>query len=437
MKAKYRYTMPLGFIGLMILGAALFMTPFAGGLNFMDAIFTACSAVCITGLTVIDPGVALTRFGQIVLMVLVSIGCVGIMTFGTFVLVLVGQRLSFAQEFSISNAYGVQGVKGLRGLVVWVVLSMLAIEGLGAWALNAELHDPFRACYYSVMAFCNAGFTMDTGGLAAFSNKPIFIVEMGVLIIVEGLGFMVIYNFCTIKFWRRSLIKQGRLSLHTRIVVWTTVAFVAAAFVAFLLCELGGSLVEFPAWRDKLAVSFFQAVTPRTSGFSVIPLESMHPATRFLSELLMFIGAAPGSAGGGIKITTFVVFIFTVHSYCRRRREVVISKRTIPPEIIREALIITFTFFFFIALTMAALLVTENGRPGLDFEKLLFESVSAVTTTGLAFTDATSALSTAGRVVVMVAMFVGRLGALTMVLMMSGDDAPETLRYPREDILVG
>ncbi len=437
MKAKYRYTMPLGFIGLMILGAALFMTPFAGGLNFMDAIFTACSAVCITGLTVIDPGVALTRFGQIVLMVLVSIGCVGIMTFGTFVLVLVGQRLSFAQEFSISNAYGVQGVKGLRGLVVWVVLSMLAIEGLGAWALNAALHDPFRACYYSVMAFCNAGFTMDTGGLAAFSNKPIFIVEMGVLIIVGGLGFMVIYNFCTIKFWRRSLIKQGRLSLHTRIVVWTTVAFVAAAFVAFLLCELGGSLVEFPAWRDKLAVSFFQAVTPRTSGFSVIPLESMHPATRFLSELMMFIGAAPGSAGGGIKITTFVVFIFTVHSYCRRRREVVISKRTIPPEIIREALIITFTFFFFIALTMAALLVTENGRPGLDFEKLLFESVSAVTTTGLAFTDATSALSTAGRVVVMVAMFVGRLGALTMVLMMSGDDAPETLRYPREDILVG
>ncbi len=437
MKAKYKYSIPLGFIGVMLIGAGLLTLPVAGGLGFFDAIFTACSAVCITGLTVIDPGVALTRFGQIVLMVLVSIGCVGIMTFGTFILVLAGQRLSFAQEFSVSNAYGVQGVKGLRGLVVWVVVSMLAIETLGAWALNAELNDPFRACYYSVMAFCNAGFTMDPGGLAAFSHKPLFIVEMGILIIIGGLGFMVLYNFCTIKFWRRSLIKQGRLSLHTRVVVWTTFAFVLAAFVAFILCEFCGSLATFPDWSDKLAVSFFQAVTPRTSGFTVIPLESMHPATRFLSELMMFIGAAPGSAGGGVKITTFVVFIFTVHSYCHRRREVVISKRTIPPEIIREALIITFTFFFFIALTMAALLITENGRVGLDFETLLFESVSAVTTTGLAFTDATSNLSAAGRIVIMVAMFVGRLGALTMVLMVAGDDAPETLRYPREDVLVG
>jgi len=316
------------------------------------------------------------------------------------------------------------------------VLSMLAIEGLGAWVLNAELDDPYRAWFYSVMAFCNAGFTMDPGGLAAFSDRPLFMVEMGLLIIVGGLGFMVIYNFCTIKFWRRSLIKQGRLSLHTRVVLWSTLAFVTAAFIIFLACEFTRSLADFP-WRDKLAIAFFQAVTPRTSGFSVVPLEAMHPVTRFFSEVLMFIGAAPGSAGGGIKITTFVVFLFTVHSYCHRRREVVLSKRTIPPETIREALIITFTFFFCIALTAAALLVTESGRSSYDFERLLFEAVSAVTTTGLAFTDTTAALSLPGRFVVMLAMFVGRLGALTMVLMIAGDDAPETVRYPKEDILVG
>ena len=178
-------------------------------------------------------------------------------------------------------------------------------------------------------------------------------------------------------------------------------------------------------------------MTPRTSGFSVVPLEALHPFTRFFSEILMFIGAAPGSAGGGIKITTFVVFLCTVHSYCRRRREVVLSKRTIPPETIREALIITFTFFFCIALTAAALFVTEHGGPAYDFEKLLFEAVSAVTTTGLAFTDTTVLLSQPGRFVVMVAMFVGRLGALTVVLMIAGDDAPETVRYPKEDVLVG
>ena len=207
-------------------------------------------------------------------------------------------------------------------------------------------------------------------------------------------------------------------------------------FLIFFACECGHSLSELP-WREKFAVSFFQAVTPRTSGFTVVPLELMHPVTRFFSEILMFIGAGPGSAGGGIKITTFVVFLFTVHSYCRRRREVVLSKRTIPPETIREALIISFTFFFCIALTTAALLVTEHGRPVYDFEKLLFEAVSAVTTTGLAFSDTTAGLSLCGRFVVMAAMFVGRLGALTVVLMIAGDDAPETVRYPKEDILVG
>ena len=434
MKAKY--AIPLGFIGVILAGAGLFCLPVAGGLGFLDALFTACSAVCITGLTVIDPGVSLTPFGRIVLLTLVEIGCTGIMTFGTFILVVAGQRLSLAQEFSLSNAYGVKGVRGFRGLVLWVVLSMLAIEALGAWALNAELHDPFRACYYSVMAFCNAGFTMDPGGLEHFAHRPLFLVEMGLLIVIGGLGFMVIYNFCTIKFWRRSLIKQGRLSLHTRVVVWATLAFVAGAYVIFLVSEYGRSLVDFP-WREKLAITFLQAVTPRTSGFTVVPLEALHPFTRFFSEILMFIGAAPGSAGGGIKITTFVVFLCTVHSYCRRRREVVLSKRTIPPETIREALIITFTFFFCIALTTAALLVTEQGCPAYDFEKLLFEAVSAVTTTGLAFSDTTVLLSHPGRLVVMIAMFVGRLGALTVVLMIAGDDAPETVRYPKEDVLVG
>ena len=434
MKAKY--AIPLGFVGMILAGAGLLSLPVSGGLGFSDALFTSCSAVCITGLTVIDPGVSLTVFGQSILLALVQIGCTGIMTFGTFILVVAGQRLSLAQEFSLSNAYGVKGVKGFRGLVLWVVLSMLAIEGLGAWALNAELHDPYRAWFYSVMAFCNAGFTIDPGGLTAFADRPLFIVEMGLLIIIGGLGFMVIYNFCTIKFWRRSLIKQGRLSLHTRVVVWSTLSFVTAAFVIIFACEFTRSLAVFP-WRDKFAVAFFQAVTPRTSGFTVVPLEAMHPVTRFFSEVLMFIGAAPGSAGGGIKITTFVLFLFTVHSYCHRRREVVLSKRTIPPETIREALIITFTFLFCIALTASALLITESGRSSYDFERLLFEAVSAVTTTGLAFTDTTAALSLPGRLVVMLAMFVGRLGALTLVLMIAGDDAPETVRYPKEDVLVG
>ena len=435
MKAKF--SIPLGFVGVIFAGALLFMLPVSGGLRFWDALFMACSAVCITGLSVIDPGTALTLFGQSVLMVLVQIGCVGIMTFGTFILVLAGQRFSLAHEFSLSNAYGVKGVKGFRGLVLWVVFSMLTVEGIGAWCLNADLQSPYKAWFYSVMAFCNAGFTIDRGGLAAFADKPAFLLKMASLIVIGGLGFMVLYNVCTIKFWRRSLIKQGRLSLHTRVVVWTTVAFIIGSFAILLAFEWGNSLTSIDGLWRKLSVAFFHAVTPRTSGFQVVSLESMHPVSRLFSELLMFIGAAPGSAGGGIKITTFVLFLFTVHSYCRRRREVVLSKRTIPPETIREALIITFSFLLFIALTAAALLVTENGRPGYDFEKLLFEAVSAVTTTGLAFENVTETLSMTGRAVVMLAMFVGRMGALTVVFMIVGDEEPETVRYPKEDVLVG
>ncbi len=434
MRAKY--AIPLGFVGVILVGAAVLMLPVSGGLGAMDALFTSCSAVCITGLTVIDPGADLTVFGQVALASLVQVGCTGIMTFGTFILVVAGQRLSLGQEFSISNAYGVKGVKGFRRLVAWVVLSMLAIEGLGALALNAAIHSPYRAWFYSVMSFCNAGFVVDPGGTLPFAGSPAALLVMGALVVLGGMGFMATYNVCTIKFWRRSLIRQGRLSLHTRVVIWSTAAFIAVAFLAFLALEHGGAL-DGMGWGERLSVAFFQAVTPRTSGFTVVPLETMHPATRFLAELLMFIGAAPGSAGGGIKVTTFVVFLFTVHSYCHRRREVVLSKRTIPPEVIREALIITFVFLFCIALTAMALLVTEHGREGFDFERLLFESVSAVTTTGLSFGGTTASLSTAGRFVVMLAMFAGRLGALTIVLMIAGDDDPETVRYPKEDILVG
>ena len=199
-------------------------------------------------------------------MVLVQIGGVGIMTFGTFILVLAGKRLPIDQEFALSNAYGVNGVKGFRGLVVWVVVSMLVIEGLGAWALNAVLNDPYRACFFSIMSFCNAGFTLDPGGVSSsLVDKPLAILVMSILMILGGLGFMVLYNICTIKFWHRSLRRQGRLSLHTRVVVWTTVAFVLVSFLVFLAAECNGVLAQMP-WVERLSIALFQAVTPRTSG---------------------------------------------------------------------------------------------------------------------------------------------------------------------------
>lgn len=410
--------------------------PVCGKLDFLSALFTACSAVCVTGLSVIDPGTHLTAFGQIVLMILVQIGGAGIVAAGTFFIVLSGRRLSLANEFSVADAYGIDGVNGVRRLVVWVIVCMLACEFSGAVLLCRQGHDILWSAFHSVMSFCNAGFGLNSDSMAGCASEPVTLLCVSLLATLGGMGFFVIYNICTIKFWKRSIIKQGRLSLHTRVVIWSILAFVLVAFFVILAFEADGSLRSF-SWKDKISVAFFQAVVPRTCGFTAVAVDDLHPAVRFFTELLMFVGAAPGSTAGGIKVTTFVVFLFTVVALCRGRREVVISKRTLKPEIVREALVITFMFILLMALSTMALLITEYGRPGYDFEKLFFEAVSAVSTSGLSFSGVTESLSIPGRIVMMVSMFLGRLGAITVVMSIAGDEAPEAIRYPQEDVMVG
>ncbi len=447
-----RHLVVIGFVGAILLGAFLLMLPVSSPSNTwmrpMDAIFTACSAVCITGLTVIDIGTQLSFFGQCVMLALVQLGCVGLMTLGTFFLVLMGRRLSLSSEFSLADAYGTSGVRGLRGLIVWVVLSMLVLEMLGTLALHALFEAGpdaatysdgmlwFRAYFYSVMAFCNAGFSLDPGSLAVFRAQPLVLVTMSLLVIAGGFGFLVIYNLCTFQFWRRNLMKRGRISLHTRVVLTVSAAFLLMMFVVVLLLEWNRTLAPF-AWTEKLAIGFFQAVTPRTCGFTVVPVHEMHAATRFLSEVLMFIGAAPGGAGGGIKVTTFMVFAITLFAIYRGRTETVLFMRTVPEAIVRESILIVTVFGALVTMGMTLLLVTEGSNDSLTFESLLFETVSAVSTTGLSLDTTTASLSTAGRVVLMLCMFSGRLGALAVVLLIGGNESRPTIRYPREELVVG
>ena len=239
------------------------------------------------------------------------------MTCATFFLVVVGRRISLASEFTLMNAYGVSGVRGFRSLVVWVVAAMFVIEVLGTLLLwfQFTLDQPiqaallngrawYRAYFFAVMAFCNAGFSLDPGSIAGFQNQPFVIVTMGVLVILGGVGFLVIYNLCTVKFWRRNLMKRGRLTLHARVVLQWTFLFSLLMFVLFYLLEWKGALTDY-APSSRPAIAFFQALTPRTCGFTVVPVEDLHPAMRFLSEVMMFIGAAPGGAGGGIRICPF------------------------------------------------------------------------------------------------------------------------------------
>ena len=436
---RNRFSVAFGFLALIVAGAFVLSTPWARAAgtqgDFPTALFTACSAVCVTGLTVVDIAAEYSFAGQVVILFLVEVGCLGLMTCGTFLLIAVGRRLSLSREFSLMNAYGVVQIQGLRGLICWVVGSMLTIEALGAALLYLRLHDVYESVFYSIMSFCNAGFGIRPGSLASFAGDPFAVLVMASETILGGIGFLVIYNLCTFRFLRRKSGGRGRLTLHTKVVLRMTGLLLAASFVVFLVLERDGALAPFE-WPDKLLVAFYQAVTPRTCGFCIVPTESLRGLTRLVYEFLMFVGGAPGSAAAGMKVTTFAVLAYTLTAMCRGEQETVISRRVIPYDIVRESIVIFTAMALFVALTVAALFVTEEGGR-IPSGAILFEAVSAITTTGLSVGDTTARLSPWGRAVIMVAMFAGRLGALTVVMMIGDRESKRHVRYPGEELVVG
>ncbi len=439
------WSIAFGFLAIIAIGAVLLACPWSradcgGGWGDLEtSLFTAFSAVCVTGLSVVDIGASYTTFGQIVLLVLVEIGCLGLMTCGTFLLIAIGRRLSLSREFTLMNAYGVAQVKGLKGLICWVVGSMLVIETLGAIALYFYFDDAYASVFYAIMGFCNAGFGLEPDSLKSFAGSPFFIFTMAAMTILGSIGFMAIYNLCTYQFLRRTSGGKGRLTLHTKVVLRLTLWLIIIGYAAFLLLEWDGVLAGQPLSR-KLVVGFYQAVTPRTCGFSITPTEDLGPLTRLVYVFLMFIGGAPGSAAAGIKVTTFAVLIYTWVAMCRGETETVIYKRVIPTDIVRESIVILMALIAFLSLVVGALLVTEAeavkaGAVAVD--TLFFEAVSAITTTGLSVGTTTRDLSGAGKCVIMAAMFAGRLGALTVVMMIGERESTRHVRYPSEELVVG
>ena len=436
---KSRFSVALGFLALILGGAVALASPWARAAgtwgSFGDALFTACSAVCVTGLTVVDVGSEFSHAGLAVLTTLVEIGCLGLMTCGTFLTIAIGRRLSLHREFTLMNAYGVPAVKGLRGLIVWVVGSMLAFQAVGAAALRAQGCGWLRASFYSIMNFCNAGFSYLPGSLETWRDNPGAVITMAALTVIGGIGFLVHFNLFTFKFIAIRPAARGRLSLHTRTVLKVSAALTLITFAAFLAVEWSHSLADMPTAK-KLWVGVFQAVTPRTCGFCLVPTESLQPLTRLIYEVMMFFGGAPGSAAGGIKVTTLTVLVCTLTAMCRGDSETVVSRRLVPTEIVRESIVIVMTIAALITVVMGVLLVTERGS-GIAQDALFFETVSAVTTTGLSVGDTTRGLSPAGRAAIMAAMFCGRLGALTVVMMIGDRESKRHIRFPQEELVVG
>lgn len=445
---KPHWMVVLGFLAVILVGTVLLSLPVASAnasrLSLLTALFTATSATCITGLMVVDVGRDLSVFGQMVILALIQIGGLGIMTLGTFLLAIAGRRFSVRSEFVLLNAYGVAKSHNLRTLLFGALGLTLFFESIGTvllwWRYQALTTIPegaawYYAAFHAVSSFCNAGIALHADSLVGWAQDPVFLLVVSFLVIVGGLGFLVLYNLLTFRFWQRNLKKRGRLSLHTRVVLTATAILLLVGFVFVLSQEWSGALADL-APRHKIVCAFFQSVAPRSVGFTAVPMELLSDASRFVTMLLMLIGGSPGSAAGGIKITTLVVLVMTMRALYRNRSETVIFERTVPFRVVREALVIFLLTLAFLLLTYGVLLILESPLQGDQAARLFFEAISAIGTVGLSV-DYTAALSNWGRCVIIVSMFLGRIGPLTVTLMIGRRGETYLVRYPEEEIVVG
>ncbi len=404
-----------------------------GSLNLVDALFEATSATCVTGLVVVNTRTVFTIFGQIVILLLIQIGGLGIMTMSTLVAIVIGKKISLKERMIIQEDLNQFNISGMVRLVQYVIGFTFIIEGMGAFILFLRLlkENPFfnalyLAVFHAVSAFNNAGFDIFGNSLEDFTGDFIINIVVIILIILGGIGFGVMAEFY-------NNFKLKKSSLQTKIVIIMTLILLISGFFAILGLEFTNTetMGELPL-GDKILSAFFLSVTPRTAGFNTIPTGSLRSTTLFLIIVLMFIGASPGSTGGGIKTTTFGVLLITLWNTMIGKQDVEIYNRRLEKDVIFKALSITMLSLGLVIIITITLTITENK----DFIRILFETVSAFGTVGLS-TGITPLLSKIGRILITITMFAGRLGPLTLAIAFAEKQRKGIYHYPVEKIMVG
>ncbi len=430
----------LGYFIVIITGTILLMLPIATpgsqSLNFVDALFTATSATCVTGLIVVNTAAAFSVFGQLVILVLIQIGGLGIMTMSTMAGLLIGRRISYKERLIIQDDLQEFSISNVVHLVKYVISFTAIIQGIGALLIFLRLifkYDFLKSFYFSVFhavsAFNNAGFDIFGNSLENFTDDILInFVIMG-LIILGGLGFVVLVEMYNTK----SLKKLRNISLQTKIVLVLSFVLLVSGFFMILLLEFDNpaTMGELSA-GNKMLSSLFLSVTPRTAGFNTVPTGDLKIATLFFVIILMYIGASPGSTGGGIKTTTFGVMVMSTWNLVKGKNRVEIYKREVDLEIIEKAFAIALLSIFLVLIVTMILVVNED----MPFIEVMFETVSAFGTVGLS-TGVTPNLSNLGRLLITVTMFAGRVGPLTLALAFAKRRQKGIYHYPREDIMVG
>lgn len=433
----------LGFMGMIAAGTLLLRLPLASAglpLSLLDAFFTATSAVCVTGLIVVDTPTALSGFGQAVVLLLIQLGGLGYMAVTTVVAVALGRQLSMQERLTLQEALNVQSMDGLVRFVFTVLRLVLAFELAGAVILTARWTGEFglaRAAYlgvfHAVSAFNNAGFALFSDSLMRFRGDWIVNLVVMALVVCGGVGFVVLTEVGRVRRYRG-------LSMHTRLVLLLTAGLIVAATASIFLLERANPRTLGPlGTADALLAALFQAVTPRTAGFNTLDIGAMMPASLFLIILLMFVGAAPGGTGGGVKITTFSVTVAVIWAMVRGNTEPTMFRRRLPPPLVARAFAISLIGFLALNVAAGLLLVTQNR----ELLPTLFETTSAFATVGLSTGEAgapvslTGHFSASGKLLVTLMMFMGRVGPLTLAVALARRGSQPRIRYPEGRILVG
>lgn len=446
----------LSFAAMILVGAALLSLPIASrdgqSVGFLNALFTATSANCVTGLIVVNTQAHWTAFGKAVILLLIQFGGLGLMTILTVAMVLAHRQVTLRNRLVIQASYNLESASGIVQLVRRIVLVTLCIESLGALLLaliflSGGMPLPralLQGVFHSVSAFCNAGFdNLGPDSLTPYqASLPMNLVIMG-LIIAGGLGFTVWSElYLLVRNPSRKPLRQRvkHLSLHSKIVFVATAFLILAGAACFLLLEWSnpGTLGPLPVWQ-KVQAAFFQSVTLRTAGYNTIDQSALTDISQFLSSLLMLAGGSPASTAGGIKTVTLGVIFFAMLSVFRGRDSIEAFSRTLPLDLLQKALTVASAMLIVVVTSTMILHFTEQGSSAAhSFLDLLFESTSAAGTVGVT-TGLTPHLSAPGKVVILICMFLGRLGPVTVVvaLTMRLHASNVTLRYPEERVIIG
>lgn len=431
-----------GFLSLITVGTLLLMLPGSTqdgqGLVFIDALFTSTSAVCVTGLIVVDTATHFTLFGELVILTLIQLGGIGIITFATFLFLFISGGLGVGQMNTIKNVVGESNTSLVTATLKRVVGFTFLVETIGAAAyyLSWEVSFPSEgqrilfSVFHAVSAFCNAGFSLFTNSLADGANAinwGINITTM-TLIILGGLGFTVIWETVRTRTdrsrWRR------RLSIHSRTVLTYTGMLIIAGAILILVMEWNHTLAGF-SWENKVMASLFQSITTRTAGFNTIDTGAIGISATLIMLILMFIGGSPASTAGGIKTTTFAVLMRSIVMTIRGYNKMEMFKRTVPNHVIFRAMTVILLAASCISISTILLSLVEDHA----FMDLLFEEVSAFATVGLS-RGITSDLTSWGKFIIVVSMFLGRVGILTFMAAFASKVDTNKYKYPEEDIMV-